>query len=418
MPATTSAAGRLTSPGLLVLLGLVGFALALTFVPADQDDLILLSSVANVRHPLSYFVGDWGLGNNAYRPLHSLSLWLGYRVFGVWAFPNQVINLALHLLNALLVLRIARRVQPDAGLSFLAASLVLFSAFTRSAAAWGSDRPSLLVALFVLLLLDRMVTGEEEADGIGLPGVALLSGLALMSKESGLVVPVLALGLRPRAGVIAVTGGMLAAYAALRWGIFGSEAVSYSESGHLLGMGRYDDWAALPVSWRAAAAVENVARSLIAPLLPVFGDEGGLLPKRDLVLTAPLWLSTALLVGASVDRRPSQGQQVALLLLAANALVHCTIFRYRTLYLSQVAVALFVAASPRLRLDPRRRTFAKTMAAVALACGLWTTTRALAQERAVRHELLYRDRLAPVVDLYPERIDAEVVEEVLERYGG
>jgi hypothetical protein len=401
---------------LLVLLGLAGFAIALTFVPADQDDLILLSSVADTRQPLSYFAGDWGLGNRAYRPLHSLSLWLGYRAFGVWALPNQAVNLALHLLNALLLLRIARRAQPDAGLAFLAAALVLFSVFTRSPATWVSDRPTLLVALCVLLLIDRR--------GIGLAGITLLSGLALLSKESGLVVPALALALgwrerpdaRSRAGLVAVTAGIVAAYAALRWAVFGAGAVSYSESGVLLGVGSYGDWAALPVPWRVVAAVENVARSLLAPLLPVFGDDGGLLPKRDLVLAAPLWLSTGLLVGASVDRRPSRGQQVALLLLAANALVHCTIFRYRTLYLAQVAVALLVATSRRLRLAPRRRSFAKAMAAVALSCGLWSTTRALAREREVQHELLYRDRLAPVVARYPERIDGKIVREVLERY--
>lgn len=413
------------SAALLVLLGLAGFALALTFVPANQDDLILLSSVADARHPFSYFVGDWGLGNKAYRPLHSLSLWLGYQAFGVWAFPNQAINLALHLLNALLVLRIARRVQPDAGLAFLAAALVLFSAFTRSPAVWVSDRPTLLVTLFVLLLLDRWMPEKEEAAGIGLAGVALLSGFALMSKESGLVVPVLALalGLRhgagaaSRTGLIVLTAAILAAYAALRWGIFGAEASGYSESGYLAGVGHYDDWGSLPLRWRVAASVENVARSLIAPVLPVFGDQGALLSKRDLILAAPLWVSMALLVGASIDRHPSRGQQAVLLLLAANALVHCTIFRHRTLYLSQIAVVLFVASSPRLRLDARRRTFAKAMAAIAVVCGIWTTTLSLAQERSRRHERLYRDRLAPIVALYPGRIDSQIVEEVLERYG-
>lgn len=403
---------------LLVLLGLAGFAMALAFVPADQDDLILLSSVAGARDPLAYFAGDWGLGNNAYRPLHSLSLWLSYRAFGVWAFPNQAVNLALHLANALLVLRIARRVQPDAALAFLCASLVLFSAFTRSPAAWVSDRPTLLVALAVLLLLDRLVPGEEA----GLACVALLSGFALLGKESGLVVPVLALALglprRPRSGLIAMIAAIFAAYAALRWGIFGAESASYSESGHLLGVGSYGDWAALPAPLQAAAAAENVARSLIAPPLPVFGDEGGLLPVRDLVLTAPLWLGTALLVGVSVARRPSRGQVCALLLLVANALVHLTIFRYRTLYLAQVAVALFVAASPALRLDPRRRTFAKALAAVVVAFGLGTTVGSLAREREVRNELLHRDRLAPAVARYPDRIDGRIVQEVLERYGG
>lgn len=109
--------------GLLLLLCVAMFSVALSFVPAKGDDLILLSSVANRKNPFSYFVGGWGLGNNAYRPLHSIFLWLIYRAFGISALPNQLINIALHFVSILLLFRIIQRFQPDRVVSFLLASL-------------------------------------------------------------------------------------------------------------------------------------------------------------------------------------------------------------------------------------------------------------------------------------------------------
>ena len=91
-------------------------------MPAAADDLRILSSVSQTRDPLSYFATDWGMQNTywltdgridtkrrTYRPLHSISIWLGYRMFGVTAYPNQLINLILHVLNCLLLLEVLYR---------------------------------------------------------------------------------------------------------------------------------------------------------------------------------------------------------------------------------------------------------------------------------------------------------------------
>lgn len=106
----------------LLLLAVAVYQKALWFAPGSADDLRIFSSVSQTRNPLSYFATDWGMENTyrlgngqidsrrrAYRPLHSISIWLAYRAFGVSADPNQLLNLILHILNILLVLRILAR---------------------------------------------------------------------------------------------------------------------------------------------------------------------------------------------------------------------------------------------------------------------------------------------------------------------
>ena len=95
----TMGAMRAPSPGqaLALLLLFVGGVLApsLFWLPGDADDLILLSAAAAEPNPGRFFVGDWGLGNQAWRPLHSLTVWVSWRAFGAWALPGQALNIVL-----------------------------------------------------------------------------------------------------------------------------------------------------------------------------------------------------------------------------------------------------------------------------------------------------------------------------------
>src|SRR5262249_11601050 len=84
---------------LLVLIAFLLLGTALTFAPTNADDLIILSSVSHTSSPLAYFLGDWGLGNAAYRPLHSTLIWLSFRTFGVNTLPDQALNIVLHVAN-------------------------------------------------------------------------------------------------------------------------------------------------------------------------------------------------------------------------------------------------------------------------------------------------------------------------------
>jgi hypothetical protein len=123
--AATGQAATIPSLGLLAVRGVAVFAPAVWLPPANEDDLLMPSAVTRTRNPALFFVGDWGLGNNAYRPPHSLTLWASYQLFGVSAAWNQVFNLLLHLACIGLLFLIVRSIQGDRVLAFLFTALSL-----------------------------------------------------------------------------------------------------------------------------------------------------------------------------------------------------------------------------------------------------------------------------------------------------
>ena len=118
--------------------------------------------VAGTRpHPFGYFGGDWGLGNHGYRPLFSATQWLVFQLFGVWALPYQLLSLGLHLVVIALLFElishVARHDVP--ALRLLLALGALVSPYTVSGASWIADRPTLMVALSLLLLIRHLYVG-------------------------------------------------------------------------------------------------------------------------------------------------------------------------------------------------------------------------------------------------------------------
>jgi 4-amino-4-deoxy-L-arabinose transferase-like glycosyltransferase len=175
----------------LILIGYSFYNPALRFAPVDFDDLVLLSHVKNTSNPFTLFIGDWGFGNYGYRPLHSLSLWAGYQLFGVSSGPNQLLNLVLHITVIVLLYTLLLKLHKNHGLAFIFSALSLVSLYTFSPPTWISDRPTLFVGLFLMLMLNYLFSlGEDKQPNISV--LAAISFLALMSKESGLVVPLTA----------------------------------------------------------------------------------------------------------------------------------------------------------------------------------------------------------------------------------
>jgi hypothetical protein len=191
--------GLLIATALLFLFSLAMFHTAIEFVPGTIDDLEVLSSVAHTTNPLKYLVGDFGMAPYAggpwghYRPLHSISIWIVYKTLGIKFGLNQAINVVLHFMNATLVLLLIWRTQKNIALSFMGASLFLVSVHTMSPATWIADRPNLQVGLAFLLLLHHVVTVRDSGEKLRVPYVLLLSLFGLLSKESGLIVPVMAI---------------------------------------------------------------------------------------------------------------------------------------------------------------------------------------------------------------------------------
>jgi hypothetical protein len=409
---------RLLPYALLTILGLAVYAVALWFPPTNGDDLSYLSSVATIKNPLVYFIQDHGHGNELYRPLTPVSLWLLYQVFGVWALPNQILNLALHITNVFLLYRLLQREQPDQTLAWLVAAVFMISQYTFLAATWTSDRPMLLTGLFVLLLVNHL---RHHDRPVRLSSIAAFSVLALMSKESGLVVPAVALlfALMPggaphltkrhRLNLAIMSASIILLYIGFRMLIFGSAFASYGQDGYLfLGSVRYQDINELPPLLRYLAFGENITKNALAPILPVFAEGGALLTQQSFLRDSPVIVSTALLFGIAATRRAGRLQLIALMILGVSAVAHFALFRLRLHYLSHAAFCLFVGGAPLLGngRDHRGRTLvAETLAVIALVGGLLVTSDALSRQMFERNRLL---RALPTDDMQRRVAEEEV----------
>jgi hypothetical protein len=409
---------------LLVVLCLAECGLALSMIPSSADDLILLSSVLKTHNPLSFFASDWGLGNYAYRPLHSVTLWTICQFAGVWAFPQQLLNLLLHLGVILLLLRVISRLQPDRMLSFLLAAVALVSLHTVSPTCWASDRPTAFVAIFFLLTLGHLLNAERLGTQVRVSYVTMLSILALMSKESGLVVPLFVLAYvvlqRPRSSSIVplMVACVLtvAGYMALRFMIFGAKSAAYSESGKLLGIIAYDDWSGLAPRFRFLALVDNVGKNALAVFVPIFDGLGGFSKPAQLLTHIGIWLPTVAIICLSLGKRLSPVQKLAVLVIGINAVLHYAVFRYRVLYVPQLAFCMFVAATPMRGLSPRRDLAVKLLAAILLMFNIVFVNEHVRSLWVSRYEKLHTTKLTNIVKRFEGRIDPRVVEQVLERY--
>ena len=358
------------------------------------------------------------MANSRYRPLHSMLLWAMYRMFGIWAFPSQALNLGLHLLSVCLLYQLVRRLGQDRAIAFLAAAMTLISIYTVSPAIWVSDRPTLLVGLFTLLVLNIVCCGP--ARRIRPLQLFVLSCLALMAKESGLILPlfVLIIGLvgpRRRPELVLSTALLIILYMVLRHNLFPPDIIGPHESGYMLGLWWYEDWTGFSSPYRLALAAENSLKSFIGVFLPVFNRNGGFYPLKELLLFSPTWLTTVWLAVAYVKPRKglSTPQQYALLLIGLNALMHFGLFRHRNMYISQLAFALLIASSPWLKScadkgvvsENKGKRFRVIAAILLLSSALWIGREVDMQWTRRARRLAVLQRGHPIVD------------QVLDRYG-
>jgi 4-amino-4-deoxy-L-arabinose transferase-like glycosyltransferase len=342
---------------LLAIIGYAFYNVALRFVPVDFDDLVLLSSAKAVNNPLSFFAGDWGFGNYGYRPLHSLSLWLSYRIFGVSSGPAQLINLSLHIAVILLLYALLVHLLTPKNwvIAVLLSSLAMISLYTVSGATWVSDRPTLLVTFFLFFMLNYFARlKEKEAPKVWI--LLVLSLLALMSKESGLILPLIALyflvvELRTRLTHPAVWSLviLLGAYGLLRFVIFGSNAATYTEAGYLFGRTYYENLGTLQGGLRIAAYAENVVKNVLAVFLPIFDGQGKLSMIGTKMNSLVVVSCTLLIFVLCWGKKLTRFQRISLVIILLNGLIHFQLFRYRTLYIPQMALVIFAAASDQIK---------------------------------------------------------------------
>jgi hypothetical protein len=395
------------------------------FPPVDFDDLLLLASVKHTSNPLVYLVGDWGFGNNAYRPMHSLSLWLGYQLFGVSSGPNQLINIMLHISVILLLYSLLRRLSVGWVTAFFISALSLFSMYTTSPATWVSDRPTLFVAMFLMILLNYLAA-LKDGETPNMMVVGGLSVLGLMSKESGLIIPCVTLGYlvflvskgdKKRIMMIGSVLAIPAAYTMFRLLAFGSRAAYYDESGYLFGSRYYENLQALSGQEKIIAVIENVIKNFLAIFLPVFDSLGKITRLGTLSNTVITLGSTVLLTILALRKEPTRFQMMALLIMLLNSAIHYQVFRYRALYLSQIAFSIFLAISiSQFDRSSLKKALALAISILFIFWNMWVIGENLTFSFIAKQKEINRDDFVSSMMATSQRMDQGILEEVVRKY--
>ena len=441
MPPFPSCINRYRISAFLLLLLIVAvYQKALSFVPASGDDLRILSSVSRTPNPLSYFVTDWGmkgtyrlangqidLRRRSYRPLHSISIWIGYRMFGVSAFPNQLINLILHLMNGMLLFTVLRRLGLDAFLVLILSTVGLVSLYTASPATWVSDRQTLVVAMAVLLLLSHVVDGNGKLrHSMNLWLVAALTIVSVLFQEGGLIIPLIAavvVIMTPGTGVkwrpLTVCALLAASYLGLRVLLFGANAFAYASEGFVFGNRSYTLLSELPWQMALWARCESVMKNFVCVFFPIINPMGRIDSIKELIADPFSWLPTLALAVVATRRPLTRIQWLALAIVALNSALHAQVFRYRVEYIPELSFCLYVAASTIWR--ARERGYAVTRRQLALSCcvilalvSIFQVNSYIRSNWMVRQDEMTKRHLATIVSNYP--ISGVIVQQVLAHY--
>lgn len=195
---------------LLVVLTAFGQCLQYDFV---WDDNTLIVSNEYVRSPVtwssSFLRSFWSIGENMddalrsfYRPVISLSYLIDFAVWGLDPRGFHLTNLLMHWLVCCVVYGLGIRLLKKPLPALVAA--VLFAAHPSHVenVCWISGRTDLFCALFLFLGFGLFLLGaeSERARPLQLGLSVLCFALALLSKETGLVLPLLILGYYATAG--------------------------------------------------------------------------------------------------------------------------------------------------------------------------------------------------------------------------
>lgn len=133
--------------------------------------------------------GD-GISADIYRPLRTLLFAVERQLLGLAPLGWHLVSVALHGLNAWLLLRLLRSLLPGAGAAApLAVLLVVAHPVTVESVAWISSQGDLLALTLMLLVLEVL---RRPGPGAALAGAGLAL-LACLAKESALVLPALLL---------------------------------------------------------------------------------------------------------------------------------------------------------------------------------------------------------------------------------
>ena len=172
----------------------VGGAAVLCYWPAlgsyfVSDDFVWL---ARARDP---WLSLGSLDERWFRPL-GLAFWkLTVELLGSSARAHHLCNLAVHLLNCLLLYLLGREILKNEKIGLLAAGIFCLFPIHPEAVTWLSGRFDLLCGFFYLMSLLLLTRHLKDGKNTWLDFSALCCLLALLSKEMALSLPLVAFSL-------------------------------------------------------------------------------------------------------------------------------------------------------------------------------------------------------------------------------
>ena len=191
--------GRLTRQDVLAVLAL-GLLVAVSYVPAMQGGFVWDDEAFTDARPIRELGGLWRIwfapadlvGEGHYWPIVYTSFWLEHKLWGFAPTGYHLVNIALHLVNTLLVWRLLRRLAVPG--AWLAAALFAVHPVHVESVAWIIERKDLLSTLFYLAaVLVWVGWAPHAAAGLRAGRYALALALyvaGLLSKSIVVTLPV------------------------------------------------------------------------------------------------------------------------------------------------------------------------------------------------------------------------------------
>lgn len=187
-------------------LALLGLALALLVFAAyggvarngfvDYDDPDYITDNPHVRAGLTLETVAWAFrtGYHAnWHPLTWLSHALDYELFGADPAGHHLVSVALHALNAILLLLVLERLTSAPWRSAVVAALFALHPLHVESVAWAAERKDVLSTCFGLLAMLSWAGGVIRPTPLRRAATPLLFALSLMSKPMLVTLPFLLL---------------------------------------------------------------------------------------------------------------------------------------------------------------------------------------------------------------------------------
>jgi hypothetical protein len=180
---------------LLIILALT----AVAYWPVSRGQFLSMDDYEQViNNPNVVAFSANGLGKvftslnvGMYEPLTTLYYILIYKLFGLSSVAFHLAGLFLHLLNVVLVFYLGHLLYKKKFIALAGASLFALWPTQVEAVAWISAQSTLMASLFILLTLICFLLYSEQGRRKFLFGVYVFFILALLSKSTAVIIPVL-----------------------------------------------------------------------------------------------------------------------------------------------------------------------------------------------------------------------------------